>query len=228
MLACARIGAIHSVVFGGFAPHELSIRIDDAKPKAVISASFGVEINKVIPYKPLVDEAIKNAEHEPAYKIFFQRKENYDVLNGKDELDFSNVLENGIATDCTPLRSTDPLYILYTSGTTGEPKGIIRDNGGYATALKFSMQYFYNVDPGDIFWAASDIGRVVGHSYMIYGPLLHGCTTIMYEGKPVKTPDAGAFWRVIAQHKVKTLFTAPAAIRAMKREDPEGKFFKPI
>jgi acyl-coenzyme A synthetase/AMP-(fatty) acid ligase len=226
MLACARIGAIHSVVFGGFAPHELSIRIDDAQPKAVISASFGIEVNRVIPYKPLVDEAIANAKHEPAYKIFFQREQNYDVLNGKDELDFSKVLDNGIATDCIPLRSTDPLYILYTSGTTGKPKGIIRDNGGYATALKFSMKYFYNADPGDVFWAASDIGWVVGHSYMIYGPLLHGCTTVMYEGKPVKTPDAGAFWRLIAQHKVKTLFTAPTAIRAIKREDPERKFLK--
>jgi len=226
MLACARIGAVHSVVFGGFAPHELSIRIDDAQPKAVISASFGIEVDRVIPYKPLVDEAIKNAQHKPSYKIFFQRRQDYDVLNGKDELDFSNVLENGVAADCIPLLSTDPLYILYTSGTTGKPKGIIRDNGGYATALKFSMKYFYNVNPGDVFWAASDIGWVVGHSYMIYGPLLQGCTTIMYEGKPVKTPDASAFWRVIEQHKVKSLFTAPTAIRAIKKEDPQGKFLK--
>lgn len=226
MLACARIGAIHSVVFGGFAPHELSIRIDDAQPKAIISASFGVEVDKVIPYKPLVDEAIKKVQHKPSYKIFFQRKPDYDVLNGKDELDFSTMLDTGIAADCIPLLSTDPLYILYTSGTTGKPKGIIRDNGGYATALKFSMKYFYNIDPGDVFWAASDIGWTVGHSYMIYGPFLHGCTTVMYEGKPVKTPDAGAFWRVIEQHKVKSLFTAPTAIRAIKREDPEGKLFK--
>lgn len=226
MLACARIGAIHSVVFGGFAPHELSIRIDDAQPKAIISASFGVEVDKVIPYKPLVDEAIKKVQHKPSYKIFFQRKPDYDVLNGKDELDFSTMLDTGIAADCIPLLSTDPLYILYTSGTTGKPKGIIRDNGGYATALKFSMKYFYNIDPGDVFWAASDIGWTVGHSYMIYGPFLHGCTTVMYEGKPVKTPDAGAFWSVIEQHKVKSLFTAPTAIRAIKREDPEGKLFK--
>jgi acyl-coenzyme A synthetase/AMP-(fatty) acid ligase len=226
MLACARIGAIHSVVFGGFAPHELSIRIDDAQPKAVISASFGIEVDKVIPYKPLVDEAIKSSQHKPAYKIFFQRRPDYDVLNGKDELDFSIVQEHGRSTECVPLLSTDPLYILYTSGTTGKPKGIIRDNGGHATALKFSMKYFYNANPGDVFWAASDIGWAVGHSYMIYGPLLHGCTSIMYEGKPVKTPDPGAFWRVIEQHKVKSLFTAPTGIRAIKKEDPQGKLLK--
>jgi acyl-coenzyme A synthetase/AMP-(fatty) acid ligase len=226
MLACARIGAIHSVVFGGFAPHELSIRIDDAQPKAVISASFGIEIDRVIPYKPLVDTAIQQARHKPAYKIYFQRRPGYDVLNGKDELDFSSVLEHGSATECVPLLSTDPLYILYTSGTTGKPKGIIRDNGGHATALKFSMKYFYNANPGDVFWAASDIGWAVGHSYMIYAPLLHGCTSIMYEGKPVKTPDAGAFWRVIEQHKVKNLFTAPTGIRAIKKEDPQGKLLK--
>ncbi len=226
MLACARIGAIHSVVFGGFAPNELSVRIDDAQPKAIISASFGIEVDKVIPYKPLMDEAIKRAQHKPAYKIFFQRKPDYDVLNGKDELDFSKVLETGIDAECVPLLSTDPLYIIYTSGTTGKPKGVIRDNGGYATALKFSMKSFYNIDPGDVFWAASDIGWTVGHSYLIYGPLLHGCTSIMYEGKPVKTPDAGAYWRVIAQHKVKSLFTAPTAIRAIKKEDPQGKLLK--
>ena len=226
MLACARIGAIHSVVFGGFASHELSIRIDDAQPKAIISASFGIEVDKVVPYKPLVDEAIKQAKNKPAYKIFFQRRPEYDVLNGKDELDFSNVLENGSTTDCVSLLSTDPLYIIYTSGTTGKPKGVVRDNGGYATALKFSMIYFYNIDPGDVFWAASDIGWTVGHSYMIYGPLLHGCTSVMYEGKPVRTPDAGAFWRVIEQHKVRSLFTAPTAIRAIKKEDPQGKMLK--
>lgn len=226
MLACARIGAIHSVVFGGFAPHELSLRIDDAEPKAIISASFGIEVNKIIPYKPLVDEAIKLTQHKPAYTLYFQRRADYDVLNGNDELDFSNVLENGRPADCVPLLSTDPLYIIYTSGTTGKPKGVVRDNGGYATALKFSMRYFYNLDPGDVFWAASDIGWTVGHSYMIYGPLLHGCTSVMYEGKPVRTPDAGAYWRVIEQHKVKSLFTAPTAIRAIKKEDPEGKLLK--
>jgi acyl-coenzyme A synthetase/AMP-(fatty) acid ligase len=226
MLACARIGAIHSVVFGGFAPHELSVRIDDAQPKLIISASYGIEINKIIPYKPLVDDAINRSQHKPAYKIFFQRKPGYDTLNGKDELDFSEVLESSSPAACVPLLSTDPLYIIYTSGTTGKPKGVIRDNGGYATAIKFSMKNFYNVDPGDVYWAASDIGWTVGHSYTIYGPLLHGCTTIMYEGKPVKTPDAGAFWRVAEQHKVKALFTAPTAIRALKKEDPKGKLLK--
>jgi acyl-coenzyme A synthetase/AMP-(fatty) acid ligase len=226
MLACARIGAIHSVVFGGFAPHELSVRIDDAQPKLIISASYGIEVDKLIPYKPLVDDAIRSSKHKPAYKIFFQRKQDYDILNGEDELDFSTVLEKGTAADCVSLLSTDPLYIIYTSGTTGKPKGVVRDNGGYATALKFSMKDFYNIDPGDVFWAASDIGWAVGHSYMIYGPLLHGCTSIMYEGKPVKTPDAGAYWRVIEQHKVKSLFTAPTAIRAIKKEDPKGKLLK--
>jgi acyl-coenzyme A synthetase/AMP-(fatty) acid ligase len=226
MLACARIGAIHSVVFGGFAPHELSLRIDDAQPKLIISASFGIEVDKVIPYKPLVDEAIEHAQYKPAYKIFFQRQRGYDSLNGKNELDFSTLLENGSAADCVPLKSTHPLYIIYTSGTTGKPKGVVRDTGGYATALKFSMKHFYNIDPDDVFWAASDIGWTVGHSYMIYGPLLHGCTSIMYEGKPVRTPDAGAYWRVIEQHRVRSLFTAPTAIRAIKKEDPHGKLLK--
>ncbi len=226
MLACARIGAIHSVVFGGFAPKELSVRIDDAQPKVIISASYGIEVEKIIPYKVLVDEAIKESSHQPAYKIFFQRQPGYDTLNGKDELDFSEVLENGQPAPCVSLLSTDPLYIIYTSGTTGKPKGVVRDNGGYATALKFSMKSFYNIEPGDVFWAASDIGWTVGHSYTIYGPLLHGCTTIMYEGKPVRTPDAGSYWRIIEQHKVKALFTAPTAIRAIKKEDPEGKLLK--
>ena len=226
MLACARIGAIHSVVFGGFAPHELSVRIDDARPKLVISASYGIEVNKLIPYKTLVDDAIAESQHKPAYKIFFQRQVGYDTLNGKDELDFLDLMENSVAADCVTLLSTDPLYIIYTSGTTGKPKGVVRDNGGYATALKFSMKSFYNIDPGEVFWAASDIGWTVGHSYMIYAPLLHGCTSIMYEGKPIKTPDAGAYWRVIEQHKVKALFTAPTAIRAIKKEDPKGQLLK--
>jgi len=226
MLACARIGAIHSVVFGGFAPSELSVRIDDAQPKLIISASYGIEVERLIPYKSLIDEAIKRSQYKPSYKIFFQRKPGYDSLNEKDELDFSDVMENGAPADCVPLLSTDPLYIIYTSGTTGKPKGVVRDNGGYATALKFSMKSFYDIDPGDVFWAASDIGWTVGHSYLVYGPLLHGCTTIMYEGKPVKTPDAGSYWRVIQQHKVKALFTAPTAIRAIKKEDPTGKLLK--
>jgi len=226
MLACARIGAIHSVVFGGFAPSELSVRIDDAQPKLIISASYGIEVDRLIPYKSLIDEAIKRSQYKPSYKIFFQRKPGYDSLNEKDELDFSDVMENGAPADCVPLLSTDPLYIIYTSGTTGKPKGVVRDNGGYATALKFSMKSFYDIDPGDVFWAASDIGWTVGHSYLVYGPLLHGCTTIMYEGKPVKTPDAGSYWRVIQQHKVKALFTAPTAIRAIKKEDPTGKLLK--
>jgi acyl-coenzyme A synthetase/AMP-(fatty) acid ligase len=226
MLACARIGAIHSVVFGGFAPHELALRINDARPKAIISASYGIEFDKLIPYKPLVDKAIEEATFKPAFKIFFQRQKGYDLLNGNDELDYASLTENNSSQECVPLLSTDPLYILYTSGTTGKPKGIIRDNGGHATALKFSMKYVYNIDPGDVFWAASDIGWAVGHSYMIYGPLIHGCTSIMYEGKPVKTPDAGAFWRVIEQHKLKSLFTAPTAIRAIKKEDPEGRLLK--
>lgn len=226
MLACARIGAIHSVVFGGFAPHELSIRIDDAQPKLIISASYGIEVDKIIPYKVLVDDAISRSLHKPSYCIYFQRQEGYDQLNGTNELDFTSVMENAAPVDCVPLLSTDPLYIIYTSGTTGKPKGVVRDNGGYATALKFSMKHFYDADAGDVFWAASDIGWTVGHSYTIYGPLLHGCTTLMYEGKPVRTPDAGAYWRVIEQHKVKVMFTAPTAIRAIKKEDPQGSLLK--
>ena len=225
MLACARIGAIHSVVFGGFAPHELAMRIDDSHPKAIISASHGVEFDKIIPYKPLVDRAIEEATHKPPVHIFYERTPGYDKLDGAGEVDFNSLL-TGETAACIPVLSTDPLYILYTSGTTGKPKGIIRDHGGYATALKFSMGHFYNAQAGDVFWAASDVGWVVGHSYIVYGPLLQGCTTVLYEGKPVKTPDAGAFWRVIEQHRVKVMFTAPTAIRAIKKEDHEGLLTK--
>lgn len=226
MLACARIGAIHSVVFGGFAPHELAMRIDDAHPKAIISASYGIEFDKIIPYKPLVDRAIEEALHKPPLHIFYERTAGYDQLDGKGEIDYTRLLEADPAP-CVPVLSTDPLYILYTSGTTGKPKGIIRDHGGYATALKFSMDYIYDAAPGEVFWAASDVGWVVGHSYIVYGPLLQGCTTILYEGKPVRTPDAGAFWRMISEYKVNVMFTAPTAIRAIKKEDHEGEKLKP-
>jgi acyl-coenzyme A synthetase/AMP-(fatty) acid ligase len=222
MLACARIGAIHSVVFGGFAPHELALRINDANPKVIISASYGLEGAKQIDYKPMVMQAIKEAIHQPEHTIFYQRKENYDDLQGLYQHDFYTILHAAKPITYTPVQSTHPLYILYTSGTTGNPKGIVRDTGGYAIALKYSMTNIYNMHAKDVFWAASDVGWVVGHSYIVYGPLLQGCTTILYEGKPVGTPNAGAFWRVIHQHKVNLLFTAPTAIRAIKKEDSEG------
>lgn len=225
MLACARIGTIHSVVFGGFAPHELAMRIDDAHPKAIISASYGIEFDKKIDYKPLVVRAIEESKHKPPFKIFYERSKGYDTLNGIDEIDFEKLLEAPAAA-AVPVLSTHPLYILYTSGTTGKPKGIIRDHGGYATALKFSMKNIYDADAGDVFWAASDVGWVVGHSYIVYGPLLQGCTTVLYEGKPIRTPDAGAFWRMIEEHNVKVMFTAPTAIRAIKKEDHEGALLK--
>jgi propionyl-CoA synthetase len=226
MLACARLGAVHSVVFGGFAPNELATRINDAKPKVIVSASCGIEIAKVIPYKPLLDGAIEIARHKPEKCIILQRPmENAAMIKGRD-LDWVEVMEKAAPAECVPVAATDPLYILYTSGTTGEPKGVVRDNGGHVVALKWSMKAIYNMDAGDTYWAASDVGWVVGHSYIVYAPLFKGCTTILYEGKPVGTPDAGAFWRVISEHKVKAMFTAPTAFRAIKREDPTGDMMK--
>lgn len=226
MLACARIGAIHSVVFGGFAPHELAIRINDAKPILAISASCGIEGNKVIPYKPLLDEAIEQASHKPLKCIIYQREQAKASMMAGRDFDWDELMRGAQPAGCVKLKATDPLYILYTSGTTGMPKGVVRDNGGHAVALKWSMRNIYGVEPGDVYWAASDVGWVVGHSYIVYGPLLYGCTTLLYEGKPVGTPDPGVFWRVISQHKVRALFTAPTAMRAIKREDPKGGFLK--
>ena len=226
MLACARIGAVHSVVFGGFAPHELAIRIDDARPKAIITASCGIEIDKIIPYKPYVDKALAESTHQPEYKIILERPEQPERLDYKQELGFYHVMSQGSAIPAVPLKSTDPLYILYTSGTTGKPKGIVRDNGGHATALKYSMSTVYNAQPGDVYWAASDVGWVVGHSYIVYAPLIQGCTTVLFEGKPIKTPDAGTFWRIIEEYKVNHLFTAPTAFRAIRKEDHAGHFIR--
>jgi len=226
MLACARLGLIHSVVFGGFAPHELAIRIDDCKPKAVITASNGVEIERIIPYKPFVDEAIKQAEHKPKHVITFDRKLGVEIPLRSYDIDYEALVRRSEPADSVVVESTHPLYILYTSGTTGKPKGIIRDTGGYATALKFTMKHVYGVDQGDVYWAASDVGWVVGHSYIVYGPLLNRNTTVLFEGKPIKTPNASTFWRVISEHQVKVMFTAPTAIRAIKKEDPNGHFIK--
>ena len=223
MLACARLGAIHSVVFGGFAANELAVRIDDAKPKAVLSATCGIEVNRVIEYMPLLNEAIETARHKPDFCMVVKRPESEAVVTAVRHIDWYEARAVAGHADCVPVESSHPLYILYTSGTTGQPKGVVRDNGGHAVALKWSMKNIYNADPGDVYWAASDVGWVVGHSYIVYAPLLHGCTTMLYEGKPVGTPDAGAFWRVIADHKVKTLFTAPTAFRAIRKEDPKAE-----
>ena len=223
MLACARLGAIHSVVFGGFAPNELAIRIDDAKPKALVTASCGIEFTNIIEYKPLVDEALRISSHAPETVILLQRSQAKASMQAGRDFDWNDLMSSANPVDPVPVDATDPLYILYTSGTTGLPKGVIRENGGHAVALKYSMKAIFNTNPGEVYWAGSDVGWVVGHSYIVYAPLIHGCSTILYEGKPVRTPDAGAFWRVLDEHRVNTFFTAPTAFRAVKKEDPEAK-----
>ena len=226
MLACARLGAVHSVVFGGFAPNELAVRIDDAKPKVLVTGSCGIEFTKIIEYKPLVDKALEVSKFPPENIVVLQRPQAKATMQFGRDHDWNELMSQASPADPVSLDATDPLYIIYTSGTTGLPKGVVRDNGGHAVALKYSMKAVYNTDPGDVYWAGSDVGWVVGHSYIVYAPLLHGCTTIVYEGKPVRTPDAGAFWRMIAEHKINTFFTAPTAFRAVKKEDPEAKLLK--
>lgn len=226
MLACARIGAIHSVVFGGFAAHELATRIEDAKPRVVISASCGIEVSNIIPYKPILDEAIKQSSHKPTTCLIWQRPQYKANMLPWRDVDWESEEERTQPVDCVPVLATDPLYILYTSGTTGSPKGVIRSNGGHSVAMKWSMDNIYNAKPGDVFFAASDVGWVVGHSYIVYGPLMNGCTTIVYEGKPVRTPNPAAFWRIVDEYKVNVLFSAPTAFRAIRREDAKGELIK--
>jgi len=226
MLGCARIGAIHSVVFGGFSARELATRIDDAKPKVIVAGSCGIEPSRTVLYKPLIDSAIEQAAHKPERCVILQREQGPAELTPGRDLDWSEAVAAAEPADCVPVEATDPLYILYTSGTTGQPKGVVRDNGGHAVAMTWSMRHVYGVAPGEVYWAASDIGWVVGHSYIVYAPLLYGCTTVLYEGKPVGTPDAGAFWRVIEEHGVSVLFTAPTAFRAIKRDDSKAEHLK--
>ena len=227
MLACARLGAVHSVVFGGFAASELAVRIDDATPKVVLSASCGIEPNRIVAYKPLLDEAIDIAVHKPDRCVILQRPQEAAAMVAGRDLDWAEAEASAEPRPCTWVEATDPLYILYTSGTTGQPKGIVRDNGGHLVALNWSMRNIYGVEPGEVYWAASDVGWVVGHSYIVYGPLIHGNTTVLFEGKPVGTPDAAVYWRVIAEHDVKVLFTAPTAFRAIKQQDPNGELIEP-
>ncbi len=226
MLACARLGAVHSVVFGGFAANELAVRIDDAQPKVIVSASCGIEPGRVIAYKPLLDSAIDLASHKPSCCVILQREQLAATLVMGRDIDWNDSEARAEPTDCVSVLATDPLYILYTSGTTGQPKGVVRDNGGHAVALLWTMKNIYNMEAGEVYWAASDVGWVVGHSYIVYAPLFAGCTTVLFEGKPVGTPDAGVFWRVISEHKVKVLFTAPTAFRAIKKNDPNGSLLK--
>jgi propionyl-CoA synthetase len=226
MLACSRLGAVHSVVFGGFAANELTTRIEDAKPKVIVASSCGIEPGRIVEYKPLLDQAIEMSSEKPAHCIIHQREQKAANLVAGRDIDWNDAVANAEPAECVPVAATDPLYIIYTSGTTGIPKGVVRDNGGHMVVLKWSMKNVYNIDPGDVWWAASDVGWVVGHSYIVYGPLIHGATSVLFEGKPVGTPDPGVYWRVIEEHGVKAMFTAPTAFRAIKREDPKGEFLK--